>query len=436
VTTPGTANIKRVTPNYNLKVPMFDSPLWGRLIEQDLDIIDAGLFAATGLGNVVGIWSNSTTYEQGQRVVDDLDNTMWQCQITHVSSPVGSFAATREANPTYWTATTSSASFVGQWQTEMTYNINEFLLDAYRYGVVRDKYVSSASYDADVLANHIVTLVDLTDPMNLATTSAASASTSASSASGAASTASAAAASASTSASSATNSLSLANAAAAAAQSSEDDAQAAQAAAEAALAAMMPDAASDGKSYGRKNADWAEVVPEAVADGVTYGRKSGTWVPTVAHVYVSDVEPPTPRPNGMLWYESDTGNTFMWYTTPTDPDSSQWVQISGFSAYASGVGGGIAEAPTDGQTYARRDNGWISMGGAVPVNEAPNDGKQYVRKNQAWAEVVFPTPPSTPFILDANGDAVVKFGATIVVRIKPSGLILTKDDIEIFSVSV
>lgn len=65
---------------------------------------------------------------------------------------------------------------------------------------------------------------------------------------------------------------------------------------------------------------------------------------------------------------------------------------------------------------------------ASGLTDAPSDGKQYVRKDGAWVE--------TPFIFDTNGDAVIKFGATIMVRIKPTGLILTKDDIEVFSVSV
>ena len=39
-------------------------------------------------------------------------------------------------------------------------------------------------------------------------------------------------------------------------------------------------------------------------------------------------------------------------------------------------------------------------------------------------------------MFDTNGDAIVKFGADIVMRIKPTGLIMTKDDVEVFSVSV
>ena len=71
------------------------------------------------------------------------------------------------------------------------------------------------------------------------------------------------------------------------------------------------------------------------------------------------------------------------------------------------------------------------MTGALVLNADPVTAlgaatKQYV--DNAIAAI--------PFKLDGNGDAIIKFGANIMVRIKPSGLILTKDDVEVFSVSV
>lgn len=63
--------------------------------------------------------------------------------------------------------------------------------------------------------------------------------------------------------------------------------------------------------------------------------------------------------------------------------------------------------------------------------DAPNDGKQYVRKNLAWVAV------DTPWAIEvATGDVILKYGANTVIRIKSTGLILTEDDIEVFSVSV
>jgi hypothetical protein len=98
-------------------------------------------------------------------------------------------------------------------------------------------------------------------------------------------------------------------------------------------------------------------------------------IATVGGVTISDTPPASPT-QGKLWYESDSGNTYIWYD---DGTSAQWVMT--------GPGG-------------------------------------------------LPPMPEYPMVFDTNGDAVVKFGANIVIRIKPTGLILTKDDIEIFSVSV
>jgi hypothetical protein len=55
----------------------------------------------------------------------------------------------------------------------------------------------------------------------------------------------------------------------------------------------------------------------------------------------------------------------------------------------------------------------------------------------AWVSISSEPPTSTTaFQMDDNGDAIIKFGTDIVVRIKPTGLVLLKDDIELFSVSV
>lgn len=63
--------------------------------------------------------------------------------------------------------------------------------------------------------------------------------------------------------------------------------------------------------------------------------------------------------------------------------------------------------------------------------DAPLDGKQYVRKNGAWVAV------DTPWTIEvATGDVILKYGANTVIRIKSTGLILTENDIEVFSVSV
>lgn len=47
-----------------------------------------------------------------------------------------------------------------------------------------------------------------------------------------------------------------------------------------------------------------------------------------------------------------------------------------------GPPGGLGEAPSNGNTYGRKDAGWAVVPPATP--EAPADGKAYARQNGAW----------------------------------------------------
>jgi hypothetical protein len=85
-------------------------------------------------------------------------------------------------------------------------------------------------------------------------------------------------------------------------------------------------------------------------------------------MYIGDSPPPSPVV-GQTWYESDTGNSFVYYD---DGTSIQWVP-SHVGALPSGGGGGIPEAPTDGQLYSRRgsDTTWqvSPSGGGAGVTD-------------------------------------------------------------------
>lgn len=153
--------LKRITANYNFNIPVFDAPNWGAYMEKNFDTIDAALYAITGFGNVKGAWSNATEYTAGDRVVDPTDNSIWQAAVTHTSAATGTFAADRTAHATYWNKVANTAVSRGQWTTGTNYNTNEYVYDANRYGVVLEPYVSGASYNADVAAGHIQTIVDL-----------------------------------------------------------------------------------------------------------------------------------------------------------------------------------------------------------------------------------------------------------------------------------
>lgn len=125
--------------------------------------------------------------------------------------------------------------------------------------------------------------------------------------------------------------------------------------------------------------------------------------------------------------------------TVTIPTVSKIYMVSnsttgGFSInFKAGAGTGPVATVLNGQSQLIWTDGTYVFAGASPAGctpEAPNDGKMYVRQNSGWLAI------QQPFTYDVNGDAVLKFGSTIVIRIKSTGLILTKDDIEVFSTSV
>jgi hypothetical protein len=70
-------------------------------------------------------------------------------------------------------------------------------------------------------------------------------------------------------------------------------------------------------------------------------------------------------------------------------------------------GGGIPDAPTDGQTYGRNTATWVVVSGGGGVSDAPNDGTLYARVNPTWRHIVHTditdwTATLAPYALTAN----------------------------------
>jgi hypothetical protein len=74
-------------------------------------------------------------------------------------------------------------------------------------------------------------------------------------------------------------------------------------------------------------------------------------------------------------------------TTTGLPDSISKIPTQFTLPGGGGSGGGIPEAPTDGEIYGRQNAGWVVVpsGGGGGISEAPTDGKPYVRQSAAWA---------------------------------------------------
>lgn len=127
-----------------------------------------------------------------------------------------------------------------------------------------------------------------------------------------------------------------------------------------------------------------------------------------ATIIVSDTAPANPIANKTLWWESDTGQMYLYYS---DGDSSQWVQINGGGGGGGGSGSALVPtddnpptAPGDGQLWWRSNNGnlyiwyddgnskqWVQIGGSgggsalVPIDDAapasPMRGQLWWRSN-------------------------------------------------------
>jgi hypothetical protein len=67
-------------------------------------------------------------------------------------------------------------------------------------------------------------------------------------------------------------------------------------------------------------------------------------------------------------------------------DGSRWTNLFVPQTISNGGGGGVKEAPIDGQQYARQDANWtlVAPGG---IEEAPADGNYYVRSSGAWVNL-------------------------------------------------
>lgn len=169
-----TGTIKKVTLNYSLRIPIFDSPGWGREMERNFDILDAVIFANSQFGDIRGPWQNSTLYLQGDRVVDD-EGQIWECALEHTSASSGTFRDEYTAHPEYWDPVTEFVMNKGFWLTNYNYKRNSFIEDDGRFGVAKNSYTSGASYDDDVTDENIVTLINLRPSLLAAQASASAA---------------------------------------------------------------------------------------------------------------------------------------------------------------------------------------------------------------------------------------------------------------------
>jgi hypothetical protein len=129
---------------------------------------------------------------------------------------------------------------------------------------------------------------------------------------------------------------------------------------------------------------------------------------------ISDTAPGTPA-NGDLWYESDSGKTFVYYS---DGTSSQWVEIGG-SAYDSTIG--IIQAKGDLLAGTQADG--------IDRLAVGTDNQRLIANSSAntglsWASDTYNT------LIDAKGDIIIGASDNVAARLPASttdGAVLISD---------
>lgn len=179
-----------------------------------------------------------------------------------------------------------------------------------------------------------------------------------------------------------------------------------------AISSKIGEAPNDGKQYARQSLAWAEVVGT--------GGGGSALVPT------QDTPPATPL-DGQLWWESDSGQMFIWYD---DGTSAQWVQVTGGGGGSSGGGSALVpiqdappDAPDPGQLWWESDTGdlylwfddgntqqWVQVngGGAYALAHtddvppvAPVDGQLWWRSSNGHMYVYYDDGSSAQWV-DTN----------------------------------
>lgn len=151
------------TKHFKLVKPDFNVIGWHDPVNDDFDAIDAALYAITGLTGINGNWANSTDYVQGDRVFDPDDGTLWQAAVTHTSATLGTFAADRAANPTYWIIMDTGFSIRGAWTTATFYQVGDMVYDTTEHvvAVCVVAHTSTTDIRTDQAAGKWVWLADL-----------------------------------------------------------------------------------------------------------------------------------------------------------------------------------------------------------------------------------------------------------------------------------
>tara|TARA_R110002167_G_scaffold1361_3_gene6207 strand:+ start:9641 stop:10873 length:1233 start_codon:yes stop_codon:yes gene_type:complete len=167
------------TNNFNFNLIDFNKIPWNEDENDNWRSVDAVLARFVSILNFKGTWQNATAVVIGDRYVDPELFTIWEVITAHTTPSTGTFAADRTANSTRWISFSTEFINSGAFVADTAYTVNTFIVDANRYGVTLSGFTSTDTYDLDVAAGNILTLIDLSIPLAAANVSADAAAASA-----------------------------------------------------------------------------------------------------------------------------------------------------------------------------------------------------------------------------------------------------------------
>jgi hypothetical protein len=139
-----------------------------------------------------------------------------------------------------------------------------------------------------------------------------------------------------------------------------------------------------------------------------------------AHMYIGDT-PPVTATHGQTWFESDTGNTYVFYEDPGGPPG-QWVHTNGSSAADLNASGAVQyDTPQSlnatEQTQARRNIAAAPVDALAYSGMQVNGGMEVSQEYPTYTEVVFSGAYASKYIVDGwRGSCALTTGVVKLFR--------------------
>lgn len=155
------------TATFNFNLTDFDKIPWHTEQHNNWHVVDALMARFLAISSIKGVWENALAVVAGDRYIDSATDTIFEVLVSHTTPSTGTFSASRSAVSSNWQSVTVDATNKGVYAQGTSYNPNDFVVDGGRYGIVQNAYTSdnteattTLSYDADVTAGNILTLID------------------------------------------------------------------------------------------------------------------------------------------------------------------------------------------------------------------------------------------------------------------------------------